>query len=312
MGAIRLYWHWNLRMQVAANIGAGLFRFNESYFRLYRDNLANMQAWTRQQMSNRPGVCVPETMRFNGKGYENETWLSEPGLNCSAESKPYYNARTLSTGAEVSLWVWQQYLGTGDKAFLSKNYPLIAESARFLLSYAKPGADGLLHMYPSNAHETQWDVHDPTTDLAAMKSFFAALLKATSILGVDHDLAQKVESALAKLPQLPLKDSIVVRSYDEDAPTHNTENIGLEAVWPYSLMGDDGPLHDVGVKTYLKRPNKFEDDWSFDPIQAARLGLADELKTALSKLTERYQEYPSGLAKFIGTRILCRADWSRG
>lgn len=294
------YWHWNLRMQVAANIGAGLFRFNESYFKLYKDNLPEIQAWTKQQMGDRPGVCVPETMRFNGKGYENETWLKEPELNCSAESKPYYNARTLSTGAEVSLWVWQQYLATGDKEFLSRNYPVMAESARFLLAYTKPGADGLLHMYPSNAHETQWDVHDPTTDLAAMKSFFPALLEATKILGVDHDLAHQVEAAIAKLPNLPLKDSAIARSYDEDATTHNSENIGLEAVWPYSLIGDAGPLHNLGVKTYRERPNKFEDDWSFDPIHAARLGLADEFKTALTNLTERYQEYPSGLARFMG------------
>jgi len=294
------YWHWNLRMQVAANLGAGLFRFNESYFALYRDNLAAMQAWTKQQMAQRAGVCVPETMRFNGKGYENETWLKEPGLNCSAESKPYYNARTLSTGAEVSLWVWQQYLATGDKAFLTRNYPLMAEAARFLLAYLKQGPDQLWHMYPSNAHETQWDVHDPTTDVAAMRSFFPALLEATKILDIDHDLARQIEPVLAALPQLPRKDLVIARSYDEDAPTHNSENIGLEAVWPYSLIGDTGPLHDAGVETYRQRPNKFEDDWSFDAIQAARLGLADEVKTALVSLTEKYQEYPSGLAKFAG------------
>ncbi len=294
------YWHWNLRMQVAANLGAGLFRFNESYFKLYRDNLPNIQAWTKGHMADRPGVCVPETMRFNGQGYENETWLKEPGLNCDAESKPYYNARTLSTGAEVSLWMWRQYLATGDKAFLSKNYPLMAESARFLLAYLKQGTDGLLHMFPSNAHETQWDVHDPTTDLAAMKAFFPALLKATKILGVDPDLARQVESTLSKLPELPVKDSALAQSYDENAPIHNSENIGLEVAWPYSLIGDVGPLHNFGVETYRQRPNKFDDDWSFDPIQAARLGLADEAKTALINLTEKYQEYPSGFAKFMG------------
>src|ERR1039458_7867480 len=34
------FWHWNLRMQVAANIGAGLYELNEPYFNLYRENLA--------------------------------------------------------------------------------------------------------------------------------------------------------------------------------------------------------------------------------------------------------------------------------
>ncbi|MGH9584144.1 MAG: glycosyl hydrolase family 95 catalytic domain-containing protein, partial [Bryobacteraceae bacterium] len=91
------YWHWNLRMQVAANLGAGLYRLNDSYFNLYRDNLQNIEKWTKTQMGGRPGACVPETMRFNGKGYENETWHKSPGLDCSAKSKPYYNARTLIT-----------------------------------------------------------------------------------------------------------------------------------------------------------------------------------------------------------------------
>src|SRR5947209_7028487 len=44
------YWHWNLRMQVAANIGAGLYALNDSYFNLYRSNLASIEGWTKAQM----------------------------------------------------------------------------------------------------------------------------------------------------------------------------------------------------------------------------------------------------------------------
>lgn len=294
------YWHWNLRMQVAANLGAGLYQLNNSYFNLYRDNLPNIEAWTKAEMGGRPGACVPETMRFNGKGYENETWIKSPGLNCSAKSKPYYNARTLTTGAEVSLWIWRQYLATQDKSFLTANYSLMTASARFLLGYATPGPDGLLHTFPANAHETQWDVHDPTTDIAAMKSLFPAVIAAAHVLNTDSGLVSQMQAALQKIPALPLENDVIGLSYDENAPIHNTENIGLEVVWPYALAGDAGPLHELAVKTYKQRPNKFQNDWSYDPIQAARLGLADEFKTALLNLTEKYQQYPSGLAKFVG------------
>ncbi len=304
------YWHWNLRMQVAANLGAGLFALNNSYFSLYRENLQNIEAWTAAQMAGRPGACVPETMRFNGKGYENESWLPDPGVNCSAESKPYYNARTLSTGAEVSLWIWRQYLATQDRAFLASNYPVMAASARFLLAYAKRDANGMLHMYPSNAHENEWDVHDPTTDLSAMKSFFPAVASAARILHTDPQLVTSLESALSHLPELPVSASdgssgtdVIAQSYDRGAAIHNSENIGLEPVWPYSLVGDSGQFHYTGVRTYASRPNKFDDDWSFDPIQAARLGLASEVELALRNLTERYQAYPSGLAQFMGTEF---------
>lgn len=298
------YWHWNLRMQVAANLGAGLYALNAPYFNLYRSNLANIEAWTKAQMDGRPGACVPETMRFNGRGYENESWLGGPGINCSAKSPPYYNARTLSTGAEVSLWIWRQYLATQDRAFLAANYPVMAASARFLLAYARPGADGLLHTFPSNAHETQWDVHDPTTDIAAMKAVFPMVIAAANTLHTDATLVAKLRKALPRIPALPLQQSgggeVIGPSYDPRAETRNTENIGLEPVWPYALIGDDGPQHALGVRTYLQRPNKFENDWSYDPLQAAHLGLADEVKTALLTLTGKYQQYPSGFARFTG------------
>ena len=312
------YWHWNLRMQVAANIGAGAYSLNDSYFRLYRVNLHNVEAWTAQHMHDLPGVCVPETMRFNGPGFENESWLKGGApLNCASDFKPYYNARTLSTGAEISLWIWQQYLATQDRAFLIENYPVMAASARFLLAYAQRGADSLLHTYPSNAHETQWDVHDPTTDIAAMKSLFPVVMRAAELCGKDSDLISQLKTALGEIRDFSRMDEqanipvaaaeaaqpghdVIAPSYDLDAPIHNTENVGLEPIWPYSLIGDAGPMHDLGVRTFAHRPNKEDDDWSFDPIQAARLGLPVEVKRTLLGLTEKYQAYPSGLAKFMG------------
>lgn len=301
------YWHWNLRMQVAANLGAGLYELNAPYFNLYRSNLASIEAWTRAQMDGRPGACVPETMRFNGRGYENANWLKQPGVNCSAKSPPYYNARTLSTGAEVSLWIWRQYLATQDRAFLAANYPVMAASAHFLLAYARPGKDGLLHTFPSNAHETQWDVHDPTTDIAAMKALFTIVVEAANTLHTDAALVAELRQALPRIPAFPLQQSdkgtVIGPSSDANAEIRNTENIGLEPVWPYGLVGDSGPQHALGVRTYLQRPNKFENDWSFDPLQAAHLGLADEVKTALLTLTGKYQHYPSGFARFTGNEF---------
>jgi len=309
------YWHWNLRMQTDANLGAGAPELNDPYFRLYRENLANILAWTRRHMGGRSGVCVPETMRFNGPGYENETWLPKPAKDCAEDSPPYFNARTLSTGAEVSFWIWQQYLFTDDLKFLQRNYPVMRESARFLLAYARRGSDGKLETFPSNAHETQWDVHDPTTDIAAMRTLFAEVSEAAKLLNTDAALALKCRQTLAELPAWPLvgisspgtlldggnsSDAILAASYDPKATIHNSENIGLEPVWPYGLIGDGGPLHALGVRTFLHRPNKDQNDWSFDPLQAARLGLADELRSSLLTLTRKYQVYPSGMAGFAG------------
>jgi alpha-L-fucosidase 2 len=314
------FWHWNLRMQVAANLSAGVPELNTPYFNLYRENLSNIQQWTRKHMNGLPGICVPETMRFNGQGIEYETWnANDPivALNCDAGFKPYYNARTISTGAEVSLWIWQQYLATRDHAFLARNFPVMAESARFLLAYEKPGSDRINHTSPSNAHETQWDLQDPTTDLSARMALYAATIEAAKALGTEAALVKQLQSAQASIPPLPRTEAnaaktllpasadaegndVIAPSYLPAAENHNVENIGLEPVWPYDLIGDTSPLFELARRTYLHRPYPINQDWSYDPIQAARLGLRDEVKTTLIKLTEKYQTFINGLANWGG------------
>ena len=305
------FWHWNLRMQVAANLDAGVPELNASYFRLYRENLANLKDWTTKHMANRPGICVPETMRFNGQGIEYEGDWDNPatGLNCEAASPPYYNARTISTGAEVSLWVWRQYQATGDRAFLLQNYPIMAESARFLLAYETRGDDGKMHTHPSNAHEQEWDTTDPTTDLSARSALFPAVIQAATLLNTDSALVQQLKTELNQIPPFPqiakatitgAKQPAIAGSYDLAAQQHNEENIGLEPVWPYNLIADDSPQLALARATYATRPYPVHQDWSFDPVQAAHLGLNDEVKSTLIALTERYQKYINGFANWGG------------
>src|SRR3984957_14924532 len=301
-------------MQVAANIDAGIPELNAPYFRLYRENLASIKDWTTKHMAGRPGICVPETMRFNGPGIEYEPdWNpAKPpviGLNCDAASRPYYNARTLSTGAEISLWIWQQYLATGDRKFLAENYPVMAASTQFLLAYETRGTDGKIHTHPSNAHEQQWDTTDPTTDLSARSALFPAVIQAAGLLHTDSKLVQQLQSELGQIPPLPqaekatatdAKQQVIAESYDPAAAEHNEENTGPEPVWPYDLIGDDSPRLPLAKATYATRPYPVHQDWSFDPVQAARLGLSDEVRSTLIALTERYQRYINGFANWGG------------
>jgi len=302
------FWHWNIRMQVAANLGAGVSDLNAPYFNLYRENLAILENWTRTHLNGRPGACIPETMRFNGQGIEYETgWDTITGnlyaRDCDESFPPFFNARTLSTGAEVSLWVWQQYLATNDLKFLADHYPLLAASARFLLSYQKLGADGLLHMSPSNAHETQWDVTDPTTDIAAVLALYPVTIRAAELLGKDPDLVERLQTALPKIPPFPRTQfaapltllpssadadgaDMIAESYLPGATNHNGENIGLEPIWPYDLIGDDSPLFALAKRTYEHRLSKGGGGWSFDSIEAARLEMGNEVGAALLRSVE--------------------------
>ncbi|KMQ80230.1 hypothetical protein BPMI_03807 [Candidatus Burkholderia pumila] len=316
------YWHWNLRMQTAANLSAGLDELNAPYFNLYRVNLDNIMQWTSSNLAGRPGACVPETMRFNGNGLQ----IHNGGRmvsNCSAIAPASYNARTLTTGAEVSHFIWQQYLATDDSTFLQRNYPVIASAAHFLLAYQSLGTDGLLHTAPTNAHETQWDVRDSTTDIAAARTLYTDLLNANAVIKtishqtIDTDLEDAAAAALLRIPDYPrtatsgtlslialdadaVGKDVIADSYQPGAPNHNSENIGLEPVWPYDQIGDTSPLFALAQRTYLKRKNVANNDWNFDPIDAARLRMPTEVESTLIRITKRYQKFLCGFAQFMG------------
>jgi hypothetical protein len=312
------FWFWNLRMQVAANLGAGVPQLNAPVFALYRDNLDAILRWTQKHMGGRSGACIPETMRFNGNGVEFENDRFRPFAiithSCDQDWSASSNARTLTSGAEIGLWVWRTYLQTNDRAFLETNYPLMVEPARFLLGYQAAGKDALLHTTPSNAHETQMDVTDPTTDLAAIRALYPAVVEASTLLARDAELARQLSAALKNTPELPVAnasavaapslasrtgDKVLAASYMPASAYVNGENIGLEPVWPYGLIGIDDPLFATARRTYELRPFVHAATWSNDPIQAAWLGMGSEVSRAIFQLVQLYQVYPNGMSALL-------------
>jgi hypothetical protein len=302
------YWFWNLRMQVAASMSSGAPELNGPLFSLYTSNLSNIQAWTQQRMGGRAGICVPETMRFNGNGYWNDG-----NRSCDQGNSPNWNALTMTTGAEISLWMWREYLMTQDKTVLQQRFPFMLEAARFLHTYATTGSDGKLQLTPSNAHEQQWGVTTSMNDVAAMRTLFPALVAAGQVVGSTDALLSAIQGDIAKLPELPRTNAqrslsttpsadatnIFANSYQPTAMLRNVENDDLEPVWPYDLVSDsDTTLFQVAQRTYTARIYKDQNDWSNDAITAARLGLANELPARLSAIIGKYQAYGCGLVTF--------------
>ncbi|WP_052681906.1 RICIN domain-containing protein [Saccharothrix sp. ST-888] len=308
------YWIWNLRGQIAANIGAGATALNSGFYNLYTSNLANIQAWTKTYMGNLPGICVPETMRFNGNGFQND---SNPFGDASCDQAlSTWNGRTVSSGAEVGLWVWQQYLTTGDRTFLTTNYPLMQQASQFLLAYTTVGADGKRHAV-ANVHENQWNVQDPVNMIDAMKALFPATISAAQTLNTDASLVSQLQTAIPQIPDYPRTDAathqqnltasadasgtdVLGQSSQPTAPVNNSENDDLDAVWPYGLVGDNSPLLSLAQRTYASRVNVQQNDWSFDAVDAARLGLGSRVAADLTALTQKYQTYPTGMANLWG------------
>jgi hypothetical protein len=321
------YWLWNLRGQIAANLSSGNYALNIPIFNMYLNDLPAIESWTSAQMGGLPGACIPETMRFNGNGYYNGGSASQ-GASCATASSPTYNAEDITSGAELALWIWQQYEDTGSLSFLQTYYPILEETATFLLAYQKVGSDGFLHA-TANAHETQWAVTDPTTDLAADQALFPAVVSASTLLNTNASLVSQLKTAeteiepYARASQTSLStllnaqptsasaaasadaagNDVIADSYQPSAALHNSENIGLEPVWPYGLIGDSTTVNGDNLtaladRTYASRPNTDSNDWSFDAVDAARLDNSSAVESNLVSLTEDYQKYIDGMAAF--------------
>ena len=310
------YWIWNLRGQVAANQASGNFALNLPIFDMYLNDLPAIQSWTSANMNGKQGACIPETMRFNGNGYYNGGGINS-NASCAVASSPSFNAETITSGAEVALWIWQQYLDTGSLSFLQKYYPLLQQTATFLLAWQSVGSDGYLHSV-DNAHETQWAVQDPTTDIAADQALFSATVNAATLLNTDASLVSRLRTALGQIRPYARTDQgshsqllgpsadasgtdVIGNSYQPTASIHNTENLGLEPVWPYGVIGDNtivngDNLTALAQRTYAHRQYVNNPDWTYDSVQAARLDLASEVANDLVNATKTYQVYPSGLA----------------
>jgi hypothetical protein len=310
------YWLWNLRGQIQANLSSGNFALNTPIFDMYLNDLPTIESWTSANMNGKSGACVPETMRFNGNGYYNGGGITN-NASCATASSPSFNAETITSGAEIALWIWQQYQDTGDSSFLQRYYPVLQQTATFLLAWQSAGSDGYLHAV-ANAHETQWAVQDSTTDIAADQALFTATVNAATALNTDSALVSRLRTALTQIEPYARTDQqshsqllgpssdasgtdVIGNSFQPTAATHNVENLGLEPVWPYGVIGDNTVVNGDNLtaladRTYAHRQYVENPDWTYDSIQAARLDLGSEVASDLVASTKQYQVYISGLA----------------
>lgn len=295
------WWHWNLRHQLQENWAAGMADLNAPFFNMYRSHLEQWMAYTQQHMST-DGACIPELFSSDGT----------PGAgvvagDCDLQAAGTDTALILSSGPEVAHEIWEQYQYTGDLAFLKQNFPVMDETARFLLDYAKLGPDGKLHVAPSDALESVQNTSDPVTDVAAMKVIFPLVAHVATMLGKDPALAAELRAAIPEIPDFTIanRDGGVIAASATDAPiAGNWQNPQDEPVWPWGLIGDDdGAATALATRTFENRPKQpMNDGWDPSPVQAARLGLADQVQQLLVEGTEQFQTCPSGMAD------LTRAD----
>ena len=190
------------------------------------------------------------TGRLRSRGHAvQRQWLQrrrQPSNAACAASSPSYNAETITCGAEIGLYMWQQYQATGDTAMLAKYFPFMKATAQFLLAYQQVGSDGLAARGrqrprdpvgcpgPDHRHRRRPGAvlrHGDRGDAAQHR--LRAGLRLSTALGQIRPYGRTDQATHSQLlgPSADVSGTDVIgNSYQPTAAIHNTENLGLEPV----------------------------------------------------------------------------------
>ncbi len=293
------YWYWNQRDIYNSFLASNHAEILHAENRLYSRNFDTLATHTRHRYLI-DGIWVPETMGWNGSARytDDNPWVKN----------------ILSTGAEVAESMYAEYEYTADDAYLKTTvYPFVKAVAEFYINKLSRNADtGKYYMAMSNAHETYWNVQNAITDLAAIRSLFPIAIQTSRQLDLDGTMRGQWENVLDKLADYPVaEDGSRYAPHDPPAvQNRNLENVTCELLWPYGVTGIGAPDYQKALNGWLKRPYPYSNIWSNDAIQAARLGLGDEVLKGMTRLIQAYQSYPNGLTndpngnfEYLGTHL---------
>jgi hypothetical protein len=192
--------------------------------------------------------------------------------------------------------MYLQYKYTNDSNYLSGTaYPFMKAVAQFYVSKLT-NTGGKYNMAVSNSHETYWDVKDAITDLAMVHALFPNVIAAAQKLGVDSSLVTTWQNILNNLDAYPVDPNNSAQYFPNTPPaatSHNNENVVCELLWPYGVSGIGASDFSMLTNNWNNRPYPYGNVWSPDAIQAARLGMGDNVYNGMKTMLNNYQNYPN-------------------
>ncbi len=137
--------------------------------------------------------------------------------------------------------LWEHYLFGRDRAFLERRaYPCLRELAQFLLDYLVESPSGQLVTGPSLSPENRYRLPDgttaslcmgPTMDIEITRAVFTFFLEAGHILDRDPDLRQQAETAMKRLPPIPISKEGRIQEWPEDYEETEPGHRHLSHLW---------------------------------------------------------------------------------
>ena len=298
------YWHWNTQETYWPLYAANHLELIEPYYRMYYAMLPKTERQTKEYFGV-DGAHYEETIAWDGT-YACGKGPKVMGIHSHlpVSKSDGGTAMILSSGAEIAMQFWWQYLYTGDKAFLRERaYPVLRSVAEFYVNYLDKDPDGHYFIYPANAHETYRPVKNPATDLAGIRYIFPALIQASRILDVDESRRPVWQDRLDHLAPYHVSEKTGGIAPFEPRPLEkveagNCENPELAPVGVLPLITQDTPEAELGIRAFRGRSFVNACGWTTDSICAARLGLVDDLLKLLCAHAETHQDHPSGLMDY--------------
>ena len=158
-------------------------------------------------------------------------------------------------GAWMAMTLWRHYEFTQDERFLRERaYPILKGAAEFILDYLAADADGYLVTAPSTSPENAY-IHPETGQGVRLtrgstyhnqiiRAIFDAVVRSSSILGVDEAFAARLKESAAKLPPLKIGgDGTIqewIEDYKEQSPGHRHMS-HLMGLHPFDQITTDTP-----------------------------------------------------------------------
>ncbi len=140
-------------------------------------------------------------------------------------------------GAWLSTHLWEQYLFTGDRAFLKDTaYPLMKGAAQFFVdALVEDPKTGKLVTGPSNSPEQGGLVMGPTMDLQIVRALFGDVIAASNLLGVDSAFRERLSTMRARIApnQIGKHGQLQEWLEDKDDPANQHRHVShLWGVYP--------------------------------------------------------------------------------
>ena len=272
------YWYQNCRLYYWPLAASGDFDLKKPWFDMYMSMLPMQQDITRAYYGH-DGAFFPETLNFFGLYIQDDWGWNNTGKASQTRWIRYHYEGALEMLAEML----DYYDYTRDETF-ARDYivPFATQVIRFFDQHWST-INNQYRFIPANSLEQYWDCLNPTDYIAGLTHDITRLRELPKGL-VPAELSAEWERILTQLPPIArTPDGSRLLPAEEYGEDRNFENPQCYAIFPFRLYGPGRLDPEVARNTFDARIFKESNCWSQCGIQAAILGMHEQMPAMLMR-----------------------------